>query len=90
MYIPRPCLCLLVNKPNKFTRRIILHLGEQFAAPSGRVRMTPTNKVLETAGDWGTHGEETSCYLVPHIQSLRVRPGLSKMPHLLGEASCFQ
>lgn len=42
-------------------------------------QMTLTSEVLETVGDEGACWEETLRHLVPDIQSLRVRPGLSKV-----------
>ena len=56
-----------------------LCIWESNLLPSGCIRMTPANKVLETAGDKGVPWEEKPCYLVSHIHSLRVRPSLSKM-----------
>ena len=46
------------SKLNKFTRELVWHLGEGFAAPLGASGWSPVNKVAETAGDKVTHWEE--------------------------------
>ena len=48
------------SKLNKFTRELVWHLGEGFAAPLGASGWSPVNKVVETAGDKVTHWEEAS------------------------------
>lgn len=60
------CACALINKPDTFTRRVVMCLGEWSAAPLGTSKWFQINKDVEVAGDRQSVGRSPAILSLIH------------------------